>query len=195
METHKNLVLLAFPSEQAWLTWLEENHTTSPGVWVKFAKKASGLPTVSYEEVREGALRYGWIDGQINAYDERFFLTRLTPRRPKSTWSKINCELVEQLTEQGKMTAAGLAHVESAKADGRWEVAYDSPSRMTVPDDFARALQAHPAAEEFFGTLSRANRYAFLYRIQTAKSEEVRAKRIAQYLEMLEEGRAYYPTS
>ena len=182
----KEIVVLLFADQQAWATWLAENHTTSTGLWLQLAKKASGLTSVSYAEALDVALCYGWIDGQKQSYDEDSWLQKFTPRGTKSIWSKINREKVAQLIERGLMQPAGLAAVESAKQDGRWDAAYDSARTMTVPDDFQAALDQSAPAAAFFATLNSANRYAILWRIQTAKKAETRTKRIEQFIQMLE---------
>ena len=193
METRKNIPIHPFPHADALSDWLAENHLESTGIWIKFAKKNSGIPSVTYEEAREAAIRHGWIDGLIHPYDDRYFLRLFTCRKPKSGWSKINRTIAEALMEQGRMSPAGLAQVEAAKKDGRWDVAYDSPSKMTVPEDFQEALTLHPAAAEFFSTVKGANRYAFLYRIQTARTPKLRAQRIEKFIEMLEAGELLHP--
>lgn len=182
------LSIMAFASATAWSNWLEKNHQTSKGVWIKFAKKASGIQSVDYDGALPPALCYGWIDGQVNRLDERYYLQRFTPRRVKSKWSKRNCGYALALIEQGLMQPAGLREVEAAQADGRWDAAYDSPSTATVPDDLQMALEAEPAALEKFATLEKGNRYSILYRIQDAKRPETRARRIATYVEMLTAG-------
>jgi len=182
----KELPVLLFAHQQAWATWLAENHATSAGLWLRLAKKASGLTSVSYAEALDVALCYGWIDGQKQSYDEDSWLQKFTPRGTKSIWSKINREKIAQLIERGLMQLAGLAAVESAKQDGRWDAAYDSARTMTVPDDFQAALDQSAPAAAFFATLNSANRYAVLWRIQTAKKAETRTKRIEQFIHMLE---------
>jgi len=182
----KELPVLLFADQQTWATWLAENHTTSTGLWLQLAKKASGLTSVSYAEALDIALCYGWIDGQKQSYDEDSWLQKFTPRGTKSIWSKINREKIAQLIERGLMQLAGLAAVESAKQDGRWDAAYDSARTMTVPDDFQAALDQSAPAAAFFATLNSANRYAVLWRIQTAKKAETRTKRIEQFIHMLE---------
>ncbi len=157
------------------------------------AKKASGIPSVTHAEALDVALCYGWIDGQRNSFDDRWFLQRFTPRRARSNWSKVNCAKVERLIEEGRMQAAGLAEVERARADGRWDAAYDAPSTATVPDDLQRALDDNPAAAACFATLNSQNRYAILYRIQDAKKPETRARRIEKFVAMLNEGTTLYP--
>ena len=155
---------------------------------MKFAKKGSGATTVTYAEALEVALCYGWIDAQVKRFDETYYLQRFTPRRKRSTWSKINRDAATRLIESGAMKPPGLAEVERAKADGRWDAAYDSASTATVPEDLERALERHARAREFFATLSSQNRYAMLYRIQAAKRPETRARRIEQFVEMLARG-------
>ena len=173
---------LGFAGLAAWLRWLEENHASSPGLWVKLAKK--GTAALAYPEAVEGALVWGWIDGQKQALDARFWLQRFTPRRPQSPWSKINRDKAQALAA-GRMAAPGLAEVERAMRDGRWDAAYDSARTAQVPDDLARALAAAPEAAAFFAALDGANRYAVLYRVQTAKTPEARARRVAQLVAML----------
>jgi uncharacterized protein YdeI (YjbR/CyaY-like superfamily) len=178
---------LPFVSREAWEAFLEERHTTSDGLWLKIAKKNSGIESVTYDHAVEVALCYGWIDGQVRKFDEYYYLQRFTPRRPRSKWSKVNREKVTQLMERGEMKAAGLREVERARADGRWDAAYDSPSTATVPEDLLRELEKNDRAREFFSELDRRNRYAILYQIQDAKRPETRARRIAKYVAMLAE--------
>jgi len=161
-------------------------------VWLRIAKKASGIPTVTHAEALEDALCYGWIDGQRAPHDETFFLQRFTPRRPRSKWSQINREKAIELIELGRMKAAGLAQIEAAKKDGRWEAAYAPQSSLTVPEDFQRALDANPAAKEFFATLRGVRRYSFIYRIEDAKRPETRARRIQEFVAMLAESRTHH---
>lgn len=189
----QDLPILPFRSRSAWEQWLAEQHATSRGVWLKIAKKDSGIATVTYAEALEVALCYGWIDGQKGAFDQDYFLQRFTPRRAKSKWSKINCAKVEALIAQGSMQPAGLREVERAKADGRWAAAYDAQSRAAVPDDLQQELDRNPAAKAFFATLDRLNRYAILYRIQDARKPETRARRIATFVAMLGEQKKVYP--
>jgi uncharacterized protein YdeI (YjbR/CyaY-like superfamily) len=168
--------------------WIDEHGEESDGIWLKFAKKDSGIDSVVYAEAVEIALSHGWIDGQAKRLDDHHYLQRFTPRRPRSKWSKINREKAERLIAEGRMRPAGLREVERAKEDGRWDDAYDSPSTATVPDDFQAALDAEPAAAEFFASLGSTKRYSFLYRITDAKRPETRAKRIAEYVELLARG-------
>ncbi len=193
MTTKPNLPIVPFASRGAWEAWLEEHHATSEGLWLKIAKKGSGLETVTYDQAVEIALCYGWIDGQARKLDEHYYLQRFTPRRPRSNWSKINRQRATELIERGKMKPAGLREVERAKADGRWEAAYDSPSTATVPEDLLRELEKNEKAREFFSKLDGRNRYAILYRIQDAKRPETRTQRIAEYVAMLAEQKKPHP--
>lgn len=168
--------------------WIDEHGEESDGIWLKFARKDSGIESVVYAEAVEIALSHGWIDGQAKRLDDDHYLQRFTPRRPRSKWSRINREKAERLIAEGRMRAGGLREIERAKEDGRWEDAYDSPSAATVPDDFQAALDAEPAAAEFFASLGSTKRYSFLYRITDAKRPETRAKRIAEYVELLARG-------
>jgi uncharacterized protein YdeI (YjbR/CyaY-like superfamily) len=182
---------LPFASRAEWEQWLEDNHL-SQGVWIRVAKKDSGIESVRYPEVLESALCFGWIDGRREALDERHFLQRFTPRRPRSKWSRINREKVERLVADGRMRPPGLAEVERAKADGRWDAAYAGQKSITVPEDLERELDARPNAKAFFAQLSSQNRYAILYRLQDAKKPETRARRLAKFVAMLEAGEAIY---
>lgn len=187
------LPLLPFESKKKWTDWLAKQHDKSAGVWLKLAKKDSGIPSVTYDEALEVALCYGWIDGQKKALDNKYWLQKFTPRGPKSIWSKINTEKAEKLIASGEMKPAGLKAIAAARADGRWETAYSSQKNMSVPDDFEAALDGNRKAKAFFATLNSANRYAILFRIQTAKKTETRARRIQQFVEMLERGEKLYP--
>jgi uncharacterized protein YdeI (YjbR/CyaY-like superfamily) len=186
--------VLPFASAEDWEAWLRAHHeTVTAGVWIKFARRASGIPTVTYGEALQVALRFGWIDGQARSHDESWYLQRFTPRRARSIWSKRNRDFATALIEAGEMEPAGLREVERAKADGRWDAAYDAPSTATVPDDLQAALDANPAAAEFFAGLDRQNRYAILHRVQTAKRPETRARRIETFVAMLAAGEKIYP--
>src|SRR3712207_3476827 len=156
--------VLGLPSREAWAAWLEAEHERSDGLWLKIAKKAAGVPTVTYAEALDVALCFGWIDGQKRPLDDRFWLQRFTPRRARSKWSQINRAKAEELIARGEMRPAGLREVEQAKADGRWDRAYEPQSAATVPDDLRAALERNPRAREFFATLNKTNRYAILYR-------------------------------
>jgi uncharacterized protein YdeI (YjbR/CyaY-like superfamily) len=187
-----DLPVLAFPSQAAFEDWLEEHHATSAGIYVKIAKKAAREPSVTQQEMVESMLCFGWIDGRVNKLDDTHFLQRVTPRRPKSPWSQRNVEWVGRLVEAGRMRPAGLAAVEAAQADGRWEQAYAGAATITVPDDLAAALAAEPAAQETFDALNRTNRYAVLWRVHTARTPDGRAKRIASLVEMLAKGEQFH---
>ena len=189
METFRDQPVLFFATADEWNTWLSMNHANSSGVWLKFAKKGSGIASVNHDTALHEALCYGWIDGQAYPYEAPFYLQKFTPRRAKSMWSKRNIELVEKLTAEGRMQPAGQAEIDAAKADGRWEQAYDKPSEMTMPDDFAAQLDKHPAAKAFYATLNKTNTYAILWRIQTAKKPETRLARMTKLIAMLNEGK------
>ena len=191
--TGDGLPTLAFGCSRDWRDWLAEHHRSSLGLWMKIAKKGAGSSTVSYAEAIECALCFGWIDGQKGKLDDEHWLQRFTPRKPRSRWSKINREKAERLIADGLMQPAGLAEVEAARADGRWEAAYEGQATATVPPDLAAELDRNPAAREFFGTLTGVNRYAILYRIQDAKRPETRARRIATFVAMLAEHKTIYP--
>lgn len=178
-----------FATAADWEAWLEASHDTHPdGVWLQFAKKGSGETSLSYQEALEPALCFGWIDGQVRRVDDAWFRQRWLPRRRRSVWSKINRAKAEALIAAGRMRPAGLAEVERAKADGRWDAAYDGPATATVPDELQRALDASPRAAEAFAGLDSHNRYAILHRLQTAKRAETRTRRIASFVAMLERG-------
>lgn len=177
-----------FASSKDWAAWLEKNHAGSNGLWLRLAKKGSSLRSVTYAEALEVALCYGWIDGQKRGESEDAWLQRFLPRSSKSIWSKINRQKASALIASGAMKPAGVAAVEAAKKDGRWKAAYDSPSRANVPEDFEAALKTRPRAREFFAALDGANRYAVLFRIQTVKKAETRARKIREFCDMLERG-------
>jgi uncharacterized protein YdeI (YjbR/CyaY-like superfamily) len=187
-----DLPIRPFKSQASWEKWLGANHVKSSGIWMQIAKKASGISSVSYQEALDVALCYGWIDGQKRPYDDAFWLQRFTPRGPRSLWSKINTGKADGLIRTGRMQPAGLAAIQAAKADGRWESAYAPSSTTEVPPELAAALDAHPNAKAFFETLRGANRYAVLFRLQTAKKPETRAKRVADFIERFERGETVY---
>ena len=178
----------AFKDAAALDAWLAKNQHAPAGIWIRLAKKGSGIKSITYPEAVETALCHGWIDSQMKPESATAYLQRFTPRRPTSIWSKINREKALALIAGGRMRPGGLAEIERAKQDGRWEAAYDSARTATVPADFERELEAHPKAKAFFETVSGANRYAILWRLQTAKKAETRAKRIRSFVEMLEKG-------
>jgi uncharacterized protein YdeI (YjbR/CyaY-like superfamily) len=193
MSPRDALPVIPFASRDAWDAWLAEHHADASGVWIKMAKKSSGIESITHPEALEVALCYGWIDGLRDRLDDEYFLQRFTPRRPRSKWSKINCGKATELIERGRMRPAGLREVERAKADGRWDAAYEAQSSMTVPDDLQRELDRNDTAREFFSTLDRRNRFGILYRIQDAKRPETRARRIAQYVAMLNRREKPFP--
>ncbi|HEY5187584.1 MAG TPA: YdeI/OmpD-associated family protein [Solirubrobacteraceae bacterium] len=176
-------------SRAAWEAWLKENHARSDGVWLKIAKQGSGKASTSYPEALEVAISFGWIDGQKRAYDQSFWLQRFTPRGPRSRWSQVNREKAQALIAAGRMRKAGLVQVRAAQADGRWDEAYEPQSRATVPEDLQAALDASPPARAFFLTLTGARRYAFLYRLHNVRNPERRARRIADYIALLNQGK------
>ena len=182
-----DLPVLAFGSAADWHEWLAGNGATAAGVWLKTAKKGAPEPTISYAEALEEALCFGWIDGQKGPLDKHYWLQRFTPRKAGSKWSKINTDKAATLIETGRMQPAGLHEVERARADGRWDRAYAGQATSAVPEDLRQALDANPAAAEFFETISRVNRYAILYRIHSVKRAETRARKIEQYVQMLAE--------
>jgi uncharacterized protein YdeI (YjbR/CyaY-like superfamily) len=193
MASKADLPIVSFATRDEWRAWLELEHARSDGVWLKLAKAGSGSESVSYAEALEVALCYGWIDGQKRGLDDRHWLQRFTPRKPRSRWSRINRDKATALIERGEMRPAGLREVEAARADGRWDAAYEGQRRATVPDDLQRALDAEPDAAAFFATLDGANRYAILYRVQDAKKPETRARRIEKYVAMLAAGEKLHP--
>ena len=192
-ETVKNDVpILAFISPKKFTSWLAKNHKVSTGIWLQLFKIKSGVATITYAEALDVALCYGWIDGQKKPYDTESWLQKFTPRRPKSIWSKRNREHVERLEKSGMMKAAGIREVEAAKADGRWDQAYDSSSNMTVPKDFLSELAKDKKAEAFFKTLNKTNIYSIVWRLQTAKKAETRDKRMRVILQMLKKGEKFH---
>jgi uncharacterized protein YdeI (YjbR/CyaY-like superfamily) len=187
--TKKNLPVKRFRTKVAWEKWLAAQHGKSPGVWLEFAKKNTGVRSVYYAEALEVALCHGWIDGQVAPVDETWYRQRFTPRRPKSKWSQINRAAVEKLHAAGRLSAAGIREMEAAQQDGRWDAAYPSPSSMTVPKDLAAALETHPRAKNSFEQLDSQNRYAILYRLLDAKRPETRQRRLEQFVRLLREGK------
>jgi len=192
MTSTENPVLL-FADQAAWHYWLGANHASSTGAWLRLAKKGSPVRSVSYAEALETALCYGWIDAQKKPENEQFWRQRFAPRRAKSIWSKVNREKAAALIKAGRMQPAGMEQVAKARQDGRWDAAYDSPVAAAPPADLEAALQRNPPARAFFQTLDRANRYAILWRIQTAKKDETRARRIQKFIEMLEKHEKIHP--
>ena len=193
MPQKSSLDILAFKSPQAWEKWLAKNHTSSKGLWLKIYKKGSGKPTVTYAQALDGALCYGWIDGQKNGHDAKAWLQKFTPRRARSPWSKINTGHAERLIKTRRMKPAGLREVEAARKDGRWKSAYHSQSTSTYPADFLREVDKNKKAKAFLETLNSANRYAIIYRLRTAKKAETREKRLKQFVAMLANGEVLHP--
>lgn len=185
MDTLNSTPIIAFKTAEIFETWLETNHDISTGIWLKIYKKDSGEQTITYAQALDEALCFGWIDGQRKSFDEKAFLQKFCPRRPKSIWSKINIGHVERLSEAKRMRPAGMKAVEQAKEDGRWAQAYDSPSKMTIPDYFLTALSKNKKADLVFKTLNKANLFAIGFRLQTAKKQETRDKRMKDIIDML----------
>ena len=183
---------LAFPTQTAFRKWLAKNHCQSDGIWLRIYRKETRQPTVTYAEALDEALCYGWIDGQKKPFDEESWLQKFTPRRPRSAWSKANTEHTNRLITENKMTPAGLAEIEKAKADGRWDSAYDRFSRATLPEEFTRALAKNKKAQAFFETLNKTNRFSISYRLQTAKREETKQKRLKEIIAMLARGEKFH---
>lgn len=192
VELPTDLPIKLFRTAAAWEKWLAA-HVADKGAWLKIAKKGQGVTSVTYDEALDVALCHGWVDGLKRSCDEQYFLQRFTPRRPKSLWSKLNIGRVERLVASGRMAVTGLREVEAAKADGRWQAAYDSASRIEVPDDLTAALAKQPRARKFFEQLDRTNRYAVLWRVQTATKPETRAARIEKLVAMLANGEKIHP--
>ena len=188
-----DIPILPFASKKQWVAWLAKHHNKSTRVWLKLAKKGSGIPSVTYDEAVEVALCYGWIDGQKKGFDDKYWLQKFTPRGPKSIWSKLNIEKAEKLIKSGEMKPEGLKAIEAAKQDGRRDAAYESQKNISVPEDFQAELDKNPKVKAFFAALNSANRYAILHRIHTAKKAETRAKRIRQFVDMLKRGEKLYP--
>lgn len=193
MKNSDNLEIISFDTQQDWEVWLKEHHADTKGVWLKISKKGASAPSVSYAEALDGALCYGWIDGQKAPFDDKYWLQKFTQRGARSIWSKVNCDKATALIAEGRMQPAGLRQVELARSDGRWDSAYESQSKITVPGDFQRELDKNQKAKDFFNTLNSANRYAFLFRIHTAKKPETRSARIQKFIEMLSQHQKLHP--
>lgn len=193
MSTESDRLIVASGSQHAWEAWVADHHTTSSGVWLKIAKQGSGIQTVSHLEALDVALCYGWIDAKRVKFDSDSFLQRFTPRTSRSRWSKINCGKATRLMEQGRMQAAGLREIERARADGRWDAAYEGQSTATVPADLQRELELNNRARAFFSTLDSRNRYSILYRLQDTRNPETRARRLKKFVEMLNDEQKIYP--
>jgi uncharacterized protein YdeI (YjbR/CyaY-like superfamily) len=192
MNVTGDLKIEPFASKEKWEAWLSQHHESSPGLWIKIAKKASGVPTVTHDEALEVALCYGWIDGQGKPFDEKFYLQKFVHRRPKSMWSKRNRDIVTRLIKEKKMQPAGFLEIEKAKNDGRWENAYDSQKNMVIPEDFLKELAKDKKAEAFFKTLNKTNLFAIGWRLQTAKKPETREKRMRVILAMMAKGEKFH---
>jgi uncharacterized protein YdeI (YjbR/CyaY-like superfamily) len=192
MPNKTEIPILGFTSDKEWELWIGKNHANSNGLWLKIFKKDSGSKTVTYAEALNVALCYGWIDGQKKSNDAQSYLQKFTPRRAKSIWSKVNTEHIERLTKAGKMKPAGIKVVEEAKADGRWQKAYSSASKMTIPKDFLKELSKNKKAEAFFKTLNKTNLFSIGFRLQTAKTEETRLKRMKLILDMMKKGTKFH---
>lgn len=187
-----DLPIMAFQTQHEWERWLAAHHADARGIWIQMAKKGTGIPSVTHAEALESAICYGWIDGQAAAVDAEYWRQKFTPRRAKSMWSRVNCDKAMALITAGRMQPAGLTQVELAKADGRWDAAYEPASTIAIPTDLQQALDANVRAKNFFGTLDGRNRYAVLYRIHTAKRAETRAARIERFVAMLANGEKIY---
>jgi len=188
----RDLPIRVFKSPEAFEKWLAKNHAKSPGIWLRFYKKNSGVKSVYYPQALEIALCYGWIDALLKSYDEKSYLQRFTPRRARSGWSKRNRDHARRLIREGRMRAAGLAQIKAAKQDGRWKVAYDSPKKMKIPEDFFQQLAKNARAGRFFKTLDKMNLYAIAWRLQTARTPEIRERRMQKILQMLDSGTKFH---
>lgn len=184
--------ILSFISQDDWEKWLSKNHDISDGIWIKFFKKDTGLATFTYSMALDEALCYGWIDGQANKYDEKSYLQKFTPRRKRSIWSQRNTEHVARLIKEGKMKPSGLAEIERAKSDGRWDKAYAPPSETVIPEDFLKEINKNTKAKDFWEKLNKTNKYAMIWQIEGAKKDETRIRRIKKYVEMMERGEKLY---
>ncbi len=193
MHNTNGLSIMLFETQQDWERWLTEHHTATVGIWLKIAKKETGIPSVNYSEALDSALCYGWIDGQKASFDDQYWLQKFTPRRPKSIWSKVNCDKATALIAEGRMQPEGIRQVELAKTDGRWESAYESQSKITIPADFQSELDKNQKAKDFYSTLNSINRYAILFRIHSAKKPATRSARINKFIEMLSNNQKIYP--
>ncbi|GGJ42286.1 YdeI/OmpD-associated family protein [Deinococcus roseus] len=179
---------LAFETQEQLEAWLQQHHQTHTELWVRMYKKSSGIPSVTWDDCVVAALTWGWIDGIRKSLDETSFVQRLTPRRSRSSWSQRNCEIAERLIAEGRMQPAGLAQVEAARQDGRWEQAYAGPASMVIPEDFLAELQKHPAAQQAYEQLERSTLFAIYHQLQTARKPETRQKRMAKWIEQLSQG-------
>jgi uncharacterized protein YdeI (YjbR/CyaY-like superfamily) len=192
MKSQKEFPIIEFQTQNKWRQWLAKNHSKSDGAWLRLYKKDSGVKSINHAMALYEALCFGWIDGQAKSYDEKSYLQKFTPRRKRSIWSKRNTEKVEQLIKDGEMHSSGLAEVEAAKADGRWQKAYDSPANMKIPEDFLKELSKKPKALAFFKTLNKTNTFSITWRLQTAKKPETRVRRMKAIIEMLEQRKKFH---
>ena len=192
MAISSNIPVLSFSTQKEWHNWLDKNYTNEKGIWLRFYKKDSDIKSINYAEALDEALCYGWIDGQAKKYDEKSWLQKFTPRRERSIWSKRNIEHIERLNKTGRMKPSGINEVEKAKADGRWNEAYDPPSKMNPPDEFLKKLSKNKKAEKFYNSLNKTNKYAINWRLQTAKKPETRERRMMTILKMLENGETFH---
>jgi uncharacterized protein YdeI (YjbR/CyaY-like superfamily) len=192
MKSQTEFPIIEFQSQNKWRQWLAKNHSKSDGAWLRLYKKDSGVKSINHNMALDEALCFGWIDGQSKGYDEESYLQKFTPRRKRSIWSKRNTEKVEQLIKDGEMHSSGLAEVEAAKADGRWQKAYDSPANMKIPEDFLKELSKKPKALAFFKTLNKTNTFSITWRLQTAKKPETRVRRMKAIIEMLEQRKKFH---
>ena len=192
MDKSSEIPILSFSTQKEWHNWLDKNYTSEKGIWLRIYKKDSEIKTVNYAEALDEALCYGWIDGQKKKYDEKSWLQKFTPRRNRSIWSKRNIEHIERLESTGRMQASGIKEVERAKADGRWEKAYDSQSNMAPSEDFLKRLSKNKKAEKFYNSLNKTNKFAINWRLQTAKKPETRERRMLDILKMLENGETFH---
>lgn len=192
MNNNIDAPVLSFKTPVEFARWLAENHSSSNGIWLKIFKINSGIQTIKYDEALDEALCYGWIDGQKKTFDTQSFLQKFTPRRKKSIWSKRNREHIQRLTEEGRMKPSGILEVEQAKADGRWDQAYDSPANATLPEDFLHAIEENTKAKETLQKLNKTNLYAIIWRLQTAKKTETRERRMKTIIAMLERGEKFH---
>lgn len=192
MKAKTELPVIAFQSQKRWRDWLLKNYNKADGVWLRLYKKDSGVKSINHKMALDEALCFGWIDGQAKSYEEHSYLQKFTPRRKRSIWTKRNTEKVELLINEGKMHESGLREIEAAKADGRWERAYDSPADMKIPEDFLKEISQNKKALEFFNALNKTNKFSIAYRLQTAKKPETRQKRIKTIIEMMEQGKKFH---
>lgn len=184
--------IIAFKTQREFSSWLKKNHDKSDGIWLQLFKKNSGVESITYAEAVEESLCYGWIDSLVHKHDEKSYIQKFTPRRSKSMWSKINIGHIERLTKEGRMKESGLKEVERAKADGRWQKAYDSPTNMKVPEDFLKEISKNKKAKEFFETLNKSNKFYIAFQLHNAKKPETRERRLKKFIEMMERGEKLY---